>query len=290
MNKLHRVFLATSLIFILPSTVYSQPIIVDESEEFALLDAQPDVMEHPAVESTDGMDDFSEQYEETPLVQETNIPATSKNGSDVILLDKLQSLQQEVQELRGQLEVQAHDLKLLQQQQVSFYKDLDARLRESSAKTAENDTKSESQDPPAYKKNQANATSATNANPADEQIQYLAAYELIKNKQYDEAMTAMQTFISQYPEGGYTANAEYWLGELYMVKKNYTKAIEHFETVLQNYPTSSKKAASILKLGYALAASGNMQEAKQRLQQVVKNYPDTNTAQLAKTKLQSLGI
>ena len=75
-----------------------------------------------------------------------------------------------------------------------------------------------------------------------------------------------------------------------MVKKNYTKAIEHFETVLQNYPASSKKAASMLKLGYALAASGNMQEAKQRLQQVAKNYPDTNTAQLAKTKLQSLGI
>lgn len=289
MNKLHRTILAASLSFILPLNAYSQPIIVDESEEFALLDAQPDVMERPVEESDDSMDDFPEQYEETPLVKETNIQATNKSThDDAILLDKLHSLQQEVQELRGQLEVQAHDLKLLQQQQVSFYKDLDARLRESSTKTAEKDIKSEQPDPPAYKKNQ--VSSANGSNPADEQIRYLAAYELIKNKQYDEAISSMQTFISQYPEGGYSANAEYWLGELYMVKKNYTKAIEHFETVLQNYPASSKKAASMLKLGYALAASGNMQEAKQRLQQVAKNFPDTNTAQLAKTKLQSLGI
>ena len=51
------------------------------------------------------------------------------------LIDKIQSLQQEVQELRGQLEVQAHDLKLLQQQQVAFYKDLDARLGSGSAQS-----------------------------------------------------------------------------------------------------------------------------------------------------------
>jgi TolA-binding protein len=73
-----------------------------------------------------------------------------------------------------------------------------------------------------------------------------------------------------------------------MVKKNYPDAIQHFEIVLQQYPSSSKAAASLLKIGYALAESGRKQEAIERLQQVVKKYPDTNTAQLAQTKLDTL--
>ena len=98
----------------------------------------------------------------------------------------------------------------------------------------------------------------------------------------------MQAFVTQHPKGGYTANAQYWLGELYMVKKNYPQSIEHFEIVLQQFPSSNKSAASMLKIGYALAASGKKQDAVLRLQQVVKNYPDTSAAQLAKAKLEAL--
>ncbi|MBY0378010.1 MAG: tol-pal system protein YbgF, partial [Gammaproteobacteria bacterium] len=130
----------------------------------------------------------------------------------------------------------------------------------------------------------------TRGNPADEQISYLAAYELVKNKHFDDALTAMQTFITQHPHGGYTANAQYWLGELYLVKHDYPKAIEHFELVLKQFPSSSKAAASTLKIGYALAAAGKDNEARARLQQVLKTYPDTPTAQLATIKLESLGV
>lgn len=134
------------------------------------------------------------------------------------------------------------------------------------------------------------STANARSNPADEQISYLAAYELVKNKRFDDALVAMQAFVTQYPQGGYTANAQYWLGELYMVKNNYPKAIDHFEIVLKQFPSSSKAAACTLKIGYALAASGKDNEARLRLQQVLKNYPDTPTAQLAATKLESLGV
>ena len=53
------------------------------------------------------------------------------------LIEKVLNLQKEVQELRGQLEIQAHDLKLLQQQQLAFYKDLDSRLSGGAAKSAQ---------------------------------------------------------------------------------------------------------------------------------------------------------
>ncbi|MDP1615068.1 MAG: tol-pal system protein YbgF, partial [Methylococcales bacterium] len=223
------------------------------------------------------------------------------------LIDKIQALQQEIQELRGQLEVQAHDLKLLQQQQVAFYKDLDARLGNGSS-TAQNKpatditlgsktltaqpnssaTASTSTKPASSSTSTQPVIAVSRINPADEQISYLAAYELVKSKRYDNAINAMQTFVQKYPKGGYTANAQYWLGELYLVKKDYPKAIEHFEVVLRQFPGSSKSAASMLKLGYAKEATGNNQEAKKLFQQIIKTYPDTPTAQLASAKLNTI--
>lgn len=129
---------------------------------------------------------------------------------------------------------------------------------------------------------------AARKNPAEEQISYLAAYELIKNKRYDEALADMNTFVAQYPQSGYISNAHYWLGELYLVRKNYNEALIHFKIVLDQFPSSSKIAACMLKMGYAYAALGKTQEAVYHLQKVVNNFPNTNTAQLAKAKLETL--
>jgi len=307
----HRFFLIACLAFILPASGFALAPVVDDSENYALLDDQQAAYKRPAANRGSFNDDEETALasDSTPLAndQNDNFRTNSKLSSDnANLLDKIQGLQQEVQELRGQLEVQAHDLKLLQQQQLSFYKDLDARVRNEPAKISNNtptkvlDINSNNaasiQDAQIGKASPITApiiaakvnSNTSRINPADEQINYLAAYELVKAKKYDEAVSAMNTFISKYPEGGYTANAQYWLGELYMVKKDYTSAIKHFEIVLQQFPSSSKKAASMLKIGYALADSGKKQDAIIKLQQVVKNYPDTTTAKLAKSKLDNL--
>lgn len=291
MIKFHRLLLASCFACLLPCNVFSNAPVVDDSENFAMLDEQQAALEPPVAR-----EQFEDNDEERALANDTYETSGNDNA---ILLDKLKGLQQDVQELRGQLEVQAHDLKLLQQQQLAFYKDLDARIQQAPQQTAKHNAVPEmaiGAQPSA----QATSTitkpkilipvnnSNTHANPADEQISYLAAYELVKNKQYDDALTAMQTFVNQHPQGGYTANAQYWLGELFMVKQNYPEAIEHFDSVLQQFPSSSKAAASLLKMGYALAAFGKRDEAIVKLRQVIKNYPGTNTAQLAMTKLEAL--
>jgi len=297
MIKSHRLLLAASFACLLPlnALAYSEAPVVDDSENFAMLDEQQAAIEQPVARGQIDSDDSDEE----PALANDTLEASSK-GDNAKLLDKLQGLQQEVQELRGQLEVQSHDLKLLQQQQLAFYKDLDARIhQEPAARSAKNEPVAEiAISHPAQQQVTAEITTPTvrpqavsiqRTNPADEQISYLAAYELVKNKQYDDALVAMQTFTNRYPQGGYSANAQYWLGELYMVKKDYPQAMAHFEVVLQQFPSSSKSAASMLKIGYALVASGKKEDARAKLQQVVKNYPDTNTAQLATSKLETLG-
>lgn len=309
--------IAACFTLMLPLTGWSEAPVVDNSDNFAMMDEQqaydeapvvnPKYDEPPIDNSRNDNYEIDTNQDDGPALAKEEINTNSKNNfnDNAKLIDKVQSLQQEIQELRGQLEVQAHDLKLLQQQQVAFYKDLDARLSSNSTKSAQikpptdlnlgaKPTASQPSMPINSPKTVASSTApkpviaVSRINPADEQIGYLAAYELVKNKRYDEAVNAMETFVQKYPQGGYTANAEYWLGELYLVKKDYPKAIEHFELVLKQFPSSSKSAASMLKAGYAYAASGNNQEARKRFQQVVRTYPDTPTAQLASSKLESI--
>ncbi len=314
-----RHIIAIGLSLMLPLTAWSEAPVIDDSENFAFTDGQQ-VAEAPVVNpkyDEPQIENGQNEYYQMDSAQSEDGPALVKEDQsndfnndinhNAKLIDKIQALQQEIQELRGQLEVQAHDLKLLQQQQVAFYKDLDARLGNGSS-TAQNKpatditlgsktltaqpnssaTASTSTKPASSSTSTQPVIAVSRINPADEQISYLAAYELVKSKRYDNAINAMQTFVQKYPKGGYTANAQYWLGELYLVKKDYPKAIEHFEVVLRQFPVSSKSAASMLKLGYAKEATGNNQEAKKLFQQIIKTYPDTPTAQLASAKLNTI--
>jgi tol-pal system protein YbgF len=310
-----KTIIAACFTLMLPLTVWSEAPVVDDSDNFAILDGQQvessvahPKYDEPQIENAqiDGAQNDTYQGEDGPaLVKDDQSSSDMHNdmNDNATLIDKIQKLQQEVQELRGQLEVQAHDVKLLQQQQLAFYKDLDSRLAttstgKSAQATAPSLTIGSNEPPqPAAPAAPAKIVKITTApviapaskmNPADEQISYLAAYELVKNKQYDDGINAMQIFVQKYPNGGYTANAEYWLGELYMVKKDYAQALEHFDVVLNKFPSSSKSAASMLKVGYAYAASGNTDEAIKHLQQVVKSYPGTPTAQLASSKLATI--
>jgi tol-pal system protein YbgF len=301
--------IAICIACLLPFMLRAEAPVVDESDHFATYDQQPAADDQPLAREHTRRSVREEEVtdsnfdDEKPLARDTTRPGSNNNAS---LLGKVQNLQQELQELRGQLEVQGHELKLLKDQQLAFYKDLDARLHNTTSSapaTISTNSSAQPASPPVPPNHTSAATAATPStttvipvsnhatqsnNPADEQIRYLAAYDLIKAKRFDDAITAMQSFINQYPKGGYTANAHYWLGELYMTQKNYPDATTQFTAVLQQFPSSSKAAPSQLKLAYALASSGKKQDAMVQLKQIIKQYPDTHTAKLAENKLISL--
>jgi tol-pal system protein YbgF len=310
--------LAFCVTCLLPLLAGAAAPVVDESANYAMAETnqaasmQPLAKEQPLAHDNDIDTRLnSRKYsnapdrdypDERPIARDTTPHMASNDNAS--LLNTVQSLQQQVQELRGQLEMQTHDMKILQEQQLSFYKDLDARIRHEPVPTQQkpiNTTGQYSTSLPAKaaasipKPRQASSSKVlpvtnnlSQNNPAEEQIRYLAAFDLVKSKRTNEAITAMQSFAVTYPNGGYTANAHYWLGELYLIQKDFPKAVSQFDTVLKQFPSSSKSAPSLLKMGYALAASGKKQDAILRLTQVVKKYPDTKTAQLAESKLKTL--
>jgi len=114
-----RLIFAVCFAGLLPlNMAFAEAPVVDQSENYAMLDDQEAATEQPLVKarSRNKYDD-----EETPLVQEED-PNTSEEMDP---LTKIKEMQQEIRELRGQIEVQAHELSLLKNQQLSFYKDID---------------------------------------------------------------------------------------------------------------------------------------------------------------------
>ncbi len=286
----HTIF-ATLLCVSMP--VLASAPVVDDSENFALLEEQA------AEELPIAREDTYAMANETSASRHASSHSSTSGNTDFV--NKVQSLQKEIQELRGQLEVQTHELDELKQQQLNLTQNIDNQNYKPSNPAATPNPPTEpahdATDTPLEMELQAapltqsleKTASHVRLNPADEQISYLAAYDLVKQKHFPEATQAMQQFITKYPHGGYSANAQYWLGELYLTKRDYKEAIAHFDTVIQNFKTSSKFAPSRLKLGYALAESGRTAEAKEQLLAVMNQYPDTDTARLAQLKLEKLG-
>ncbi|MBS0359011.1 MAG: tol-pal system protein YbgF [Proteobacteria bacterium] len=240
----------------------------------------------------------------TPVEKNVSIESASStpNSSNSMLLSRLEAAQQEIQQLQGKLEVQAHDLKLLHEQQRAFYEDLDKRLTQLSsgkdtsslAKSKKASTEEPKSIPTAdtaeldkvalsTQKKDSNKSS----NGADK-ASYDRAYQLVKDKRYSEATVSMESFIRDFPKSEYAGNAHYWLGEMYLIQGQHDQAITELSTVVKDYPRSPKKAAAITKLGLTYYDLGKWQEAKDNFKKVKSEFPGTSSATLAIAKLKDM--
>ncbi|RCU49453.1 MULTISPECIES: tol-pal system protein YbgF [Corallincola] len=187
----------------------------------------------------------------------------------------LQALQSEVDELRGMLETQNHQMQQILQRQRELYQELDRRLANSPVTT------------PTVPDSTAGGVS-----PA-EGLTETAAYEkavnlVLKDKQYDQAIPAFYDFINQYPASDLTPNARYWLGQLLFNKGQRKDANAQFEAVVNQYPNSPKRADAMLKMAMISQLDGDNTGAKNWYNRVIKEYPDSPSAQIARTKVSSL--
>ena len=117
---------------------------------------------------------------------------------------------------------------------------------------------------------------------------YQAAFALLKNSQYDQAIAAFQQFVTTYPDSSLADNAHYWLGEAYYVNKDFSNALPAFQVVVDKYPQSRKVPDAMLKVGYCDYELKQWQAAKDVLSQVTANYPDTPAAHLAQQRLDKM--
>jgi tol-pal system protein YbgF len=193
--------------------------------------------------------------------------------------NQIQSLQQEISELRALVEEQGHQISRLKQLQLDNYVDLDRRVSlVSGSSSAKEQTTDVSVDSPA-----AADTSPSPSNGMSEADEYKAAYDLLRQRQVDQSLVAFKDYLKKYPNGEFSANSCYWLGEIFLLKNQLPQARDWFAKLLQDFPESNKIPDAKFKLGKVYHLMGDKKRAKPLLDDAAAGLGDS--ARLAKQYL-----
>lgn len=257
-----------------------------------------------------------------------NLERFLQNQGLVGMLQQLQALQSEVSQLRGQIEVNSHELEKLQERQRNLYDDLERRMQKLNGTVASTTPPTDEEAPPLetitpsepvapIAGNQAETSLTvenTGPNPASTeqpaevaiaelptstqviespapedplkaQAEYQQAFNLLKQAQYDQAITAFDNFLRKYPASQYSANAQYWMGEAHYVARRFNEAITEYMKLVTNYPESKQVSNGLLKIGYSFYELGKPDDAKNVLEDLIKRYPGTPAARDAEDRL-----
>ncbi len=212
--------------------------------------------------------------------------AQSTGGNLGNLFLQIQQLQQDVMRLNGQVEEQAHELRQLKEQSLERYMELDKRL--ASGVAGESGSEPSAGAPAGAS---APATTAppsrSGSDPRDvpaaqpgEQASYDAAYALVAGRQFERALSAFQAFLQEYPGSRYSANAHYWLGELYLVidPPDLEASRQAFALLISEYPENPKAPDALYKLGKVQFMKGNREKAREYLDLVISQYGSSDAA------------
>jgi tol-pal system protein YbgF len=182
------------------------------------------------------------------------------------MLNQHEQTMQEIARLRGQIEVLANEVANAQKRQKDFYTDLDTRMRKLEPRQVTIDGKEAAVDPA-------------------EQRAYDGAMQLFKAGDYKVAGAALADFVRRYPDSGYAANAQYWLGNAYYAQRDYKNAIAAQEVVASAYKDSAKAPDAMLNIASSYTELKDKKNAKKALQELVAKYPESTAAQAAKDRL-----
>lgn len=218
--------------------------------------------------------------EGSPTEERSGVVDSQVSGAGQLseLFYRIQVLQQDLKDLRGTIEEQSYLIKRLERSQKEQYLDLDNRLvqlggADLGSRVAQTEDKESSVE----------TTTLLNEVPEfdNEREAYQYAFDLMRNRQYQESLAGFEEIIVAFPNGQYTPNAFYWIGELYLAQGDNEKSRQSFIQVISLYPDHQKVPDAMYKLGVVYFALGDNQSALRYLGQVQQEYPNSSAAGLA---------
>ena len=232
------------------------------------------------------------------------------NRAVLEMIQQVDEISEDINLLRGEIEVQGNEIGEIKKGQRTLYLDIDRRLRDLESRSVSQAPAAQIALPAAAAASQstgsgassasqtpslapvtagAAAASTSAASPAPEQpgerAAYKAAFDTLKEGRYKEAKAEFQAFLDQYPSSSFSANAQYWLGEAHYVTRNFNQGIIEFEKVITGFPGSNKVPDAMLKLGYTYYELKQYPQAKTVLQDLRKRFPDETASRLAAKRL-----
>ena len=199
----------------------------------------------------------------------SRLETKADKNSMLDLANQNEQLRLDVSKLRGQIEVLTNELANAQQRQKDFYVDLDNRVRKLEPQKMTVDGREASVE-------------------QSEQRSYEAALALFKAGDYKNAVSGFSDFLRRYPQSGYAAAAQYWLGTAYYAQRDYRNAIAAQQVVAKSFPDSTRAPDALLNIATCYAELKDKVSARRTLDTLIAQYPDSAAAQTAKERLPTL--
>jgi tol-pal system protein YbgF len=246
-------------------------------------------------------------------------PAAGAGNQNDIMVEmylRLESLQTEIQNLRGLVEEQSYQIRRLQTESRDRYLDTDSRLTELFSFHNGQQPPSNAATPSVLNNNGQSPVAAGNAaatavpqpmtagagivstnlsavsTPRSEQELYrFALNQLLEEENFQESVNLFQQYIDVYPQGRYLTNSLYWQGAALHLLENYTQSISVLQRLLDEYPQDPKAATAMLRLGTVYNEMGNTQRAVDLWRRISQVYPNsTSEIELATEYLNDAGL
>lgn len=208
-------------------------------------------------------------------LQELSHLLATRNRMQVRLQSQLDQLAQEMNQIQGNIELFNHKVEQIENRQRNLYQLIDQQNNSQVVKTADS--------------KRAPDTMTADTDTAPEKTAYQKAVDLVLvNKEYAQAVSAFEAFVSAYPKSPYVANSQYWLGQLLYKQKKREQARSAFLIVTEQYPDSSKRPDALFKIGIIDEYLGNIASAKEFYKKVVAEYANSSASALAAKRLKRL--
>jgi tol-pal system protein YbgF len=235
------------------------------------------------------------------------------NAALIEIVQTMDALQTEVRRLRGELEQKTFEIESMRERQRKLYLDTDTRLQALEAGDLSgldslddlddldnlDSLDDNSLDRGGLTNNSTIAGTSTQqprvinqpntrAGEQQEKLDYQDAYDLLILGRNNEAIQQFEQFISQYPQGTYSDNAYYWLGEANYVERRFDEAIDRFNVVIFQFPGSRKVPDARLRKGFSLFELQRYAEAREELTAVEREYRGRSIAALARRRIEQM--
>ena len=131
-------------------------------------------------------------------------------------------------------------------------------------------------------------SNAPSVSDPQEQVAYETPMGLFRSGKYQEAAAGFQNFLQSYPNSQLVPEVRFYQGSSRYATKDFKGAIQGLESMIQSSPDDPRAPDALLVIAASQVELGNMAGAKSSLQKIVKNYPNTSAAETAKSRLQLL--
>ncbi|MEE8410386.1 MAG: tetratricopeptide repeat protein [Myxococcota bacterium] len=194
----------------------------------------------------------------------------AERGTDAEFGVKIDRLIRELQELRGTLELVEYRLSKLEGK-VEGDGSLDERLEKLEGEIEDVATAS---------------SHRPTAGPKDKKELILLGRKLAKEGKIGDARGAFRDLIKHFPSAqGYTDEAYFRLGDLYLNEKKYRSALQEYIKVAEKFASGKFAAGALYKIGICSMSLGNLEDAQIFFTEVTKNHRKSTYAKDAGRKL-----